>query len=607
MTVALGCRWRLVRNFAMHRLGAVVLSASMLAAHGAAWAATLDFATAGGEAWTFEKRIEGTVTGECSDITITSPVGSVTAWQRDGRFGAAVRLREGANDIQAFCRNERGLLPAASQQWKVPLRDGPRAWARSVVVSGVLTFDAGRSEPAEGRKAPIVSHEWRARPGNPAPLHAMDSAAPLEAAPATGKRLALQTPAADGEYQITLRVIDALGRDDTSAIAFRVEGGQPRAADPAREHPDWIDRAVVYGVVPRFFGPRGFKDVEARLDEIAALGVTTLWLSPVNASPANDFGYAVTDHFRLNESLGTEAEFRRLIDAAHARGLRVIMDFVPNHASDRHRYHVDAAARGQASPYFRFFDRGADGGPTHYFDWTHLKNLDFDNAEVQRYVIEAFARWVREFDIDGFRVDVSWGIRERAPEFWPRWRAELKRIKPDLLLLAEASARDPYYMMHGFDAAYDWTDALGVWAWKEAFAEGAAPAPLLREALTNGGSRYDPSAYIFRFINNNDTGARFVTRHGAPMTRLATTMLLTLPGIPGIYMGDEVGAEFEPYASRTPIEWGDAHGLREHHARLIALRQAEPALRSRELSLVETSHADRCSPICGRAARRARA
>ncbi len=573
------------------RLALAVVAVASLA--GGAVAGTLEFATGGGDAWTFAKRIEGSIQGECSEITITSPAGVVLAWQHDGRFGAAVKLREGANDIQAFCRDERGLLPSAIQQWTVRLRDAPRAWARSLAVADALILDAGRSEPAEGHAAPIRRYEWRARLGNPAPLHATGSAAPLDAAPATGKRLAVQTPAADGEYQVTLRVVDALGRDDTSTLAFRVDGGRPRAVDPARDHPAWVDCAVVYGIVPHLFGPRGFRDVEARLDEIAALGATALWLSPVNASPAHDFGYAVTDHFGLNESLGTESEFRRLVDAAHARGLRVIMDFVPNHASEQHPYYADAAERARASPYFRFFDRGADGAPTHYFDWTHLKNLDFDNPEVRRYVIEAFAHWVRAFDIDGFRVDASWGIRERAPEFWPRWRAELKRIKPDLLLLAEASARDPYYLAHGFDAAYDWTGTLGVWAWQEAFAEGAASVPLLREALTNGGAGYDAGAYVFRFLNNNDTGARFVTRHGVPMTRVAATMLLTLPGIPGIYMGDEVGAEFEPYASRAPVDWTDGHGLREHYARLTALRQAEPALRSRRLALVETSHADR--------------
>jgi cyclomaltodextrinase len=75
---------------------------------------------------------------------------------------------------------------------------------------------------------------------------------------------------------------------------------------------------------------------------------------------------------------------------------------------------------------------------------------------------------------------VTWGPWQRAPDFWPRWHRELKRVKPDLLLLAEASARDPYYGRNGFDAAYDWTDKLGEWAWQAAFED--APNTASRSA-----------------------------------------------------------------------------------------------------------------------------
>src|SRR3954471_15817144 len=104
--------------------------------------------------------------------------------------------------------------------------------------------------------------------------------------------------------------------------------------------------------------------------------------------------------------------------------------------------------------------------------------------------------------------------RQRAPEFWPRWREELKRIKPDLLLLAEASARDPYYFRNGFDVAYDWTDQLGVWAWGEAFKAQARIALSLRARITVPDPLIDPDALIFRFLNNNDTEDRFITRYG---------------------------------------------------------------------------------------------
>jgi cyclomaltodextrinase / maltogenic alpha-amylase / neopullulanase len=97
---------------------------------------------------------------------------------------------------------------------------------------------------------------------------------------------------------------------------------------------------------------------------------------------------------------------------------------------------------------------------------------------------------------------------------------------------------------------------------------------------------------VFRFLNNNDTGERFVTRYGIARTRLAATMLLTLPGLPLIYTGDEVGAEFEPYNEGPMLRWTDAHGLREHYTLLLALRREHAALRSERLELLETSYPD---------------
>jgi cyclomaltodextrinase / maltogenic alpha-amylase / neopullulanase len=156
-----------------------------------------------------------------------------------------------------------------------------------------------------------------------------------------------------------------LGRVDESTATFRVRKGRPEAVDLQREHPGWIDAAVIYGIDPFRFGPRGLVDVIPRLDELRALGVTTLWLTPITAAPAQDFGYAVTDHFQVRPNLGSEADLRNLVTAAHARGLRVILDLVPNHLSDQHTYFLDDASHGRASPYFTFFARSAQGTATH--------------------------------------------------------------------------------------------------------------------------------------------------------------------------------------------------------------------------------------------------
>jgi cyclomaltodextrinase / maltogenic alpha-amylase / neopullulanase len=360
----------------------------------------------------------------------------------------------------------------------------------------------------------------------------------------------------------------------------------------AADTPAWVERAVVYGVVPAKFGDAGFRSVGAQLDDLADLGIDALWLPPLHPTPPGDFGYAVMDYFGVRADYGTEEDFRALIHAAHARSIRVLMDFVPNHTSAEHPWFRDALARGPASPTYAFYDRDPSGAPTHYFDWTHLPNLNYDHPEVRRTMLDAFASWVRGFDVDGFRVDAAWGVKQRRPDFWPVWRQELKRLKPGLLLLAEASARDPYYPANGFDAAYDWTDELGHWAWEEAFADGADPARItagLRAALVAG-----TGGLVFRFLNNNDTGERFVARHGPALTRVAAALLLTLPGLPCLYTGDEIGAAYHPYRDPAPLDWdADPHRLRPYYRSLIELRRRLPSLHSRAWTLLDAEPAAR--------------
>jgi cyclomaltodextrinase / maltogenic alpha-amylase / neopullulanase len=363
---------------------------------------------------------------------------------------------------------------------------------------------------------------------------------------------------------------------------------------PKRDPHDhsWFARATVYGVIPSTFGSPGFEAVARRLDDLCDLGVAAIWLSPCTGTLPGDFGYAVTDYFDVRPECGTKEDLRALVEAAHTRGIRVLMDFVPNHSSIRHPYFEHAKANGPSSPYYDFYERDDAGNYTHYFHYVHLPNFNFENPEVRAYMAEALAFWIREYDVDGYRVDVAWGIRHRRPDFWPACNRELKRIKPDALLIAEASARDPYYIENGFDAAYDWTDKLGHWAWEGIF-DGEAPiAQAMTAALTNAGRGYHPKSCIFRFLNNNDTGPRFITRHGVDCYRVASAMLMTLPGLPCVYNGDEVGAEFLPYDQAGAIDWTDRHGLHDHFKRLIALRAEHPSLYSLEWTSVKIEPAE---------------
>jgi cyclomaltodextrinase / maltogenic alpha-amylase / neopullulanase len=363
----------------------------------------------------------------------------------------------------------------------------------------------------------------------------------------------------------------------------------PSAAEEGGDATAWPADAIIYGVDLFAFQPHAFATLTTHLEALAQLGVNALWLSPIAAAAPGDFGYAVTDPFRLRPEFGSADELHRLIAAAHARGMRVILDAVVNHLSNQSRYFTEASEIGRASPYYDYFERDAAGAPVHYFDWTNLENLDYRNPAVADFEIAAFGHWLREFGVDGFRIDAAWGPAWRDDTFLPRLAAALKRLKPDLLLLAEAPARDPYYVKSGFAAAYDWSDQLGHWAWQDAFDRPEGMAARLRAAIA---ATAHSGALVFRFLDNNDTGARFVTRYGLPRTRLAAAMLLTLPGLPALYTGEEVGAAFEPYGAPPAIDWSAHPELREWYARLIALRRADPALRSRAIDLLDLAPGD---------------
>jgi cyclomaltodextrinase / maltogenic alpha-amylase / neopullulanase len=550
------------------------------------------------EIWAWNRRVRGTLEnpGVCQAVLIERDGRRLQAKVEGTGFSVDIPVLEGDNQLVAICETidaHEEISPMITYTGR--LKQRPTAIINPTLADGLLRLDGGESRPDELELTSIREYHWSPRPDNPAPVSARNDTGKDDqdfVRPISGKSVEIDLPPVDGEYYFTLRVVDEAGREDASTTYVVVEEGRPRIPNYDKENPIWIENAIVYGIIPRLFGSPGAKAIEEKLDYLADLGVNTLWLAPINATI--DYGYSVVDYFQLRQNFGTKEDFLQMVQAAHARGIRVLMDFVPNHSSREHPYFQDTLERGPESPYWDFYDRDEQGNYTYYFDWTHLPNLNYDNPEVWRWMIEAFSYWVREFDVDGFRVDAAWGIRERRPDFWPEWRQELKRIKPDLLLLTEASARDPYYFDNGFDAAYDWTDQLGKWAWGRFWAEDAHDfdqsklVEMLKTALTNPPSGYHPDALIFRFLNNNDTGTRFVTTHGPEMTQVATALLLTLPGVPCIYTGDEVGEWFRPYFDPAPLSWKERYpGLRDYHKRLVALRKEVPSLRSRLWQLIE--------------------
>jgi glycosidase len=518
-------------------------------------------------AWRLDVRgrwMKGAALRSCSVVVYGAVDAVYPARIEAATFSANVPLSEGENLAQARCLTSSGELRSRQVQYTVRLRATPRAHALAMATDGQLVLDGSQSRPNEQSRAPLVAYAWYEGGALGAPAHELV---------AGGQRALLPVPSRDGEHVFQLQVSDAHGRSDWARVHVRVRGRSIVEIATA-ERPTRLVDTVLYGVVPHLYGEPPLRSVIAKLPDLAELGVTALWLSPVFSAPEDDYGYAVTDYFAVREDLGTARDLAELVARAHELGLRVLLDIVPNHTSNEHPYFVQTASLGARSHYFGYYDRGPHGGAMHYFDWTHLPNLDYDNVEVQRFMIAAAEYWMRSFAVDGYRVDAVWGVVARKRDVLREWTSALFRARPDALLIAEGSARDPYYVTAGFTAAYDWTEQPGHWAWQDVFEHRPGIARRLNAAIAT----HSPPDRVLRFLNNNDTGARFITRHGEAMTRVATAALLTLPGVPCLFSFDEVGAAFEPYQATEPLEPRANEPLRAWHARLIALRKARPAL-----------------------------
>lgn len=546
--------------------------------------APIEFKTRGGDVFAWATTVAGR--SKCGDVTLK--VNGVQIDQpvemQDSHFRAKVPLRTGANHVLASCTSGDGASAPLTFQGR--LRQRPTSRITVSVKGATVTLSGSQSIAAMPDGTKITRYMWKPDPRHPARLMTTKGERFTKVA---GPRLRLRAPLGEGEYYVSLKVTDGEGRSDSSVTYFSVEHGRARPVDMMHEHPSWIDNAVIYAPIPQLWGEGGPKAVGRRLPYLKELGVDVLWLWPPTTLRSFGEEYAIDDFFKIDPEWGPESAFKKMVDKAHHLGMHVIIDFVPNHMSAKSPYFKDAKKFGRSSSYYDFFDRNAKGTPTHYFDWSHLPNLNYDNPQVRTMITEATSHWVRDLHIDGFRIDVAWGVKKRRPGFWLPWRRELKRINPDLLLLAEASAVDPYYFSHGFDVAYDWTKQLGHWAWASAFTFPEEAGALLAPLITNGRKGYAPGAIVMRFLNNNDTGVRFIDQYGSSMTKVAATLQFTVPGMPEMFAGDEIGASYQPYSTLTPITWRDRFGLRPFYKNLIDLKHNLRALSSNEIEMLTAS------------------
>jgi len=360
---------------------------------------------------------------------------------------------------------------------------------------------------------------------------------------------------------------------------------QDLSRQTARTAPDWLRDGIIYEVFPRNFSKEGnFNGVTARLDELRDLGVDILWLMPIHplgeklrkgtlGSP-----YAVRDYYAINPDYGTEADLKRLVSEAHKRGLKVIIDIVANHT----------AWDSVMMEHPEFYKQDANGKIVPPVpEWTDVAGLNYGNPKLRRYMMAMLEHWIdpATFDLDGFRCDVAFMV---PTDFWEEARRELTRIKPDIMLLAEASK--PELLLKAFDADYAWP----MHGTLNHVLLNGAPATEFKASWEESRRQFPRHSLHTRFSDNHDE-ARAVARFGARGALAASALMFTLDGVPLLYNGMEAGDATESgdpaLFEKLPIFWKpkDRPPLREIYRDLIKLRKGCPAFRNDQVDWLRNS------------------
>ncbi len=338
---------------------------------------------------------------------------------------------------------------------------------------------------------------------------------------------------------------------------------------------DWWKNANIYEVNVRQYTPEGtFSAFRQHLPRLKEMGVDILWFMPVHPiSETKKKGtlgsyYAISDYRGINPNFGTLVEFKDIIDEAHGMGMKVVMDWVANHTGCDHiwtKEHPD------------FYNRDAEGNilvpadnEGKLTDWTDVADLNYDNPEMRKTMIEDMKFWVRESNIDGFRCDVAFFTPD---DFWPVVREELDAIKP-VFMLAE-SENPPHRNMNAFHATYGWS----FFHMLNDIAKGKKDANAIMEWHEKDKTDFN-QGFQMSFITNHDENSWNGTieeRMGDAGDAMAV-LAFTLTGMPLIYSGQEAGLDHRlQFFEKDSIDWSDMKKA-DFYATLLDLKHKNQAL-----------------------------
>lgn len=335
-------------------------------------------------------------------------------------------------------------------------------------------------------------------------------------------------------------------------------------------HPEWSNDAVMYEVNVRQYTPEGtFKAFETHLPRLKDLGVEILWFMPIHPiSEKNRKGtlgsyYSVQDFKAINPEFGTMEDFKSLVNQAHEMGFRVIIDWVGNHTGWDNPWIVE---------HKEWYTQDSLGNiipPV--ADWSDVADLNYENQDLRKAMLEALKFWVREANIDGYRCDFAGGV---PTDFWETARLSLDSIKPVIML---AENQDQMNLLNkAFNLNYGWAFHHLM----NEVAQGKKNAMHLDSLLAVEDSIYPQNTYSLQFTSNHDENSWQGTeyeRMGDAVKTMAT-LSFTVPGMPLIYTGQEAGLNKRlQFFEKDSIDWSNLE-MQEFYKKLIQLKKDQSAL-----------------------------
>lgn len=545
----------------------------------------------------------------------------------NGNFSQAYAYTPGLNTFVATATDSTGsTIVSTPDTMTYYVNHSPNAVINYSSNGSSMILSAQNSTDPDSGQTALLTYSWDVDPGNPSAISGVQGS--------TSSSIAISRPSKPGEYYFSLIASDPNGNKDTTRSYLTIDDNDSVTFPTYASNPEWAKMGRIYELFFNSFTPQQtISAATQRLDYLQEMGFNIIWVMPVmkNNQPIDNGpgpGYNIVDFYTVAPQYGSNADFKNFVDKAHQLGMKVILDVTPNHTSYNHPFVNDARLFKTYSFYWNSYQHQlisnsnyhpnlsesiTSDGFVYYGGFSdQLLNYNWSDVDARAYMDGVYKWWVQQMGLDGYRFDVYWGPHDRANnggggenEMGTPTRTLIKHVKPDVFFLGETAGTGVGTEVNyaddggGLDAAYDW-NLLHNAIQSFSFGSSSSVSNLDNYVTNYGGTTMGfvpgPNALFMRCMENQDED-RIAFLYGSYQKTLPMgTLIFTVPGIPMLYSGQEVGwglgiSDLDT-RRRGIIDWNSAGKslLAPHYQRLAWIRGTYPAFSTQTFIELSTNN-----------------